>query len=99
MTTFLGRAFVLCATIGMLFLMTGCGMLSAVANPKVAWAFTDPAPMAVVVRRADAAEATAKQVDRILTATPVSPDAAWLKNVGPKPEDAACDMKALLAEP
>jgi len=99
MTTFLGRAILLCATVGMLFLMTGCGMLSAVANPKVAWAFSDPAPMSVVVRRADAAEATAKQVDRVLTATPVSPDADWLKNVGPKPEDAACDMKALLQEP
>ena len=56
MTTFLGRAILLCATVGMLFLMTGCGMLSAVANPKVAWAFNDPAPMTVVVRRADAAE-------------------------------------------
>jgi hypothetical protein len=99
MTTFLGRAVLLCATVGMLFLMTGCGMLSAVANPKVAWAFNDPAPMTVVVRRADAAEATAKQVDRVLTATPVSPDADWLKNVGPKPEVAAGDMKALSQEP
>ncbi len=99
MNTFLGRAALLCATVGMLFLMTGCGMLSAVANPKVAWAFGDPAPMAVVVRRADAADATAKQVDRLLTATPASPDAGWLKSVGPKPEDAASDMKALLQEP
>ena len=99
MTTFAGRAVVLCATVGVVFLMTGCGMLSAVANPKVAWAFGDPAPMTVVVRRADAAEATARQVDRILTATPASPDAAWLKSVGPRPEDAACDMKALLQEP
>jgi hypothetical protein len=99
MTTVLGRAVVLCATLGVLFLTTGCGMLSAVANPKVAWAFNDPAPMTVVVRRADAAEATAQQVDRILTATPASPDADWLKTVGPKPEDAACDMKALSQEP
>lgn len=99
MTTFLGRAVLLCATIGMLFLMTGCGMLSAVANPKVAWAFNDPAPMSVVVRRADAAEGTAKQVDRVLTATPANPDSDWLKNVGPKPEDAAQDMKAVSQEP
>ncbi len=99
MTTFLGRAALLCATIGMLFLMTGCGMLSAVANPKVAWALQDPAPMSVVVRRADAAEATAKQVDRILTATPASPDSAWLKTVGPTPEYAAQDMKALTQDP
>src|SRR5579863_1763702 len=95
MTTFLGRAVLLCATIGMLFLMTGCGMLSAVANPKVAWALQDPAPMSVVVRRADAAEATAKQVDRILTSTPADPTSDWLKNVAPKPEDAAGELKAL----
>ncbi len=99
MTTLLGRAVVLCATLGILFLMTGCGMLSAVANPKVAWALNDPAPMIVVVRRADAAEATAKQVDRLLTATPANPDSDWLKNVGPKPEDAAQDMKALTQDP
>jgi hypothetical protein len=99
MTTFLRRALVLCATLGVLFLMTGCGMLSAVANPKVAWAIGDPAPMSVVVRRADAAEATAKQVDRILTATPANADSDWLKTVGPKPEDSAQDMKALTQEP
>ena len=79
--------------------MTGCGALSAMANPKVAWAIQDPAPMSVVVRRADAAEATAKQVDRILTATPASPDADWLKTVGPKPEDAAGEVKAIKDEP
>ncbi|MGH7295149.1 MAG: hypothetical protein ACRELB_09460 [Polyangiaceae bacterium] len=79
--------------------MTGCGALSAMANPKVAWAIGDPAPMSVVVRRADAAEATAKQVDRILTATPASPDAGWLKAVGPKPDDAAGEVKALKGEP
>jgi hypothetical protein len=95
----LRRALAVCATLGVLFLMTGCGMLSAVANPKVAWAIGDPAPMSVVVRRADAAEATAKQVDRLLTATAASPDSPWLQTVGPKPEDAAKDMKALTQEP
>jgi hypothetical protein len=69
------------------------------ANPKVAWAIQDPAPMSVVVRRADAAEATAKQVDRILTATAASPDAEWLQAVGPKPEAAAGEVKALMGEP
>ena len=57
MTTFLGRAVALCATLGILFLMTGCGVLGAMANPKVAWAVGDPAPMTIVVRRADAADA------------------------------------------
>jgi prefoldin subunit 5 len=105
-TSFLGRAAAplrllasLCALSGLLFVMTGCGALGAMANPKVAWAIQDPAPMSVVVRRADAAEATAKQVDRILTATPASPDADWLKAVGPKPEDAAGEVKSIKAEP
>ena len=40
----------------MLTMTTGCGPLSAFANPKVAWAIQDPAPMSVVVRRADAAD-------------------------------------------
>ncbi|HEY1691137.1 MAG TPA: hypothetical protein VGG39_03195 [Polyangiaceae bacterium] len=106
MTNFLGRAALplrlaasTCALSGLLFTMTGCGALGAMANPKVAWAIQDPAPMSVVVRRADAAEATAKQVDRILTATPASPDAAWLHAVGPKPEDAAGEVKAIKTEP
>jgi hypothetical protein len=106
MTTFLGRAAgplrlaaTICALFGLLFIMTGCGALGAMANPKVAWAIQDPAPMSVVVRRADAAEATAKQVDRILTATPASPDAGWLRTVAPKPEDAAGEVKAIKSEP
>jgi hypothetical protein len=106
MTTLVGRAAVplrlvasICAIFGLLSVMTGCGALSAMANPKVAWAIQDPAPMSVVVRRADAAEATAKQVDRILTATPASPDADWLKTVGPTPDDAAGEVKAIKSEP
>ncbi len=87
------------ALLGLLSLMTGCGLVSAMANPKVAWAIQDPAPMSVVVRRADAAEATAKQVDRVLTSTPVDPDSDWLKTVGPKPEDAAPDVKAFSQNP
>ncbi|MGH7295841.1 MAG: hypothetical protein ACRELB_12940, partial [Polyangiaceae bacterium] len=84
---------------GLLSFSTGCGALSAMANPKVAWAITDPAPMSVVVRRADAAEATAKQVDRLLTATPASPDSGWLTKVGPSPDDAAGALKAFKTEP
>jgi hypothetical protein len=89
----------ICAMFGLLSVMTGCGALGAMANPKVAWAINDPAPMSVVVRRADAAEATAKQVDRILTATPAGADSDWLKTVGPSPEDAAGEVKAIKAEP
>src|SRR5271170_7296283 len=106
MTAFLARgaaplrlALSTCALSGLLFVLTGCGALGAMANPKVAWAIQDPAPMSVVVRRADAAEATAQQVDRLLTATPASPDSDWLKNVGPSPDVAAPDMKALTQDP
>ncbi len=106
MTTFPGRAAAplrlaasICALFGLLFITTGCGALGAMANPKVAWAIQDPAPMSVVVRRADAAEATARQVDRILTATPASPGADWLLTVGPKPADAAGEVKAIKNEP
>jgi hypothetical protein len=88
-----------CAVLGLLSLTTGCGAISSMANPKVAWALNDPAPMSVVVRRADAAEATAKQVDRILTATPADPTSDWLKNVAPKPDDAAGELKTLKDEP
>ncbi|MEA2747133.1 MAG: hypothetical protein QOI41_1276 [Myxococcales bacterium] len=67
---------------------TGCGAIAAAANPKVAWAISDPAPMSVVVRRADVAEKTAVQVDRVMTDTPANDDSAWLATVGPQKDDA-----------
>lgn len=67
---------------------TGCGAISAAANPKVAWAINDPAPMSVVVRRADVAEKTAQQVDRVMTDTPANDDSPWLAKVAPAKEDA-----------
>jgi len=67
---------------------TGCGALKAAANPKVAWAMNDPAPMSVVVRRADVAEKTAQNVDRIMTDTAVTEDGAWLGKVAPEQEEA-----------
>ena len=33
---------------------TGCGAMTAIANPKAVWALGEPAPMAVVLRRGDA---------------------------------------------
>jgi hypothetical protein len=84
---------------GVLLTTTGCGVLSAVANPKVAWAIQDPAPMSVVVRRADAASTTAQEVDRLLTKTPTSADSPWLAQVGPDPKDAAAELKALTQDP
>ncbi|MGH7282471.1 MAG: hypothetical protein ACRELY_13170 [Polyangiaceae bacterium] len=57
---------------------SGCGSLTAAANPKLAWAVTEPAPLNVVVRRADAAETTSAEVNRILTATPADSDSDWM---------------------
>ena len=78
---------------------TGCGALSAMANPKLAWALNDPAPMDVVVRRVDAAEATGKEVDRLLCSTPVDADSDWLTKTAPSPDDSAAEMKALAENP
>jgi hypothetical protein len=83
----------------LLSMTTGCGMLGAMANPKVAWAIQDPAPMSVVVRRADVAQATAAEVERLMTKTPISNDSAWLAQVGPDPKDAAAELKALTQDP
>ncbi|MEO7113975.1 MAG: hypothetical protein ABI183_26275 [Polyangiaceae bacterium] len=60
---------------------SGCGTLSAAANPKLAWAVTEPAPLNVVVRRADAAETTSAEVNRILTATPANNDSDWMNKL------------------
>jgi hypothetical protein len=74
---------------------TGCGAISAAANPKVAWALNDPAPMSIVVRRADVAEKTAQQVDRVMTETPVNDDSAWLAKVAPQKEEATATLAAV----
>jgi hypothetical protein len=78
---------------------TGCGALSAAANPKVAWALNDPAPMSVVVRRADVAETTARQVDRFMTSTPANDDSAWLAKVAPQSDEAAATLTGLREHP
>ena len=77
----------------------GCGVLSAITNPKVAWAVQDPAPMSVVVRRADSAQVTTQEVERLLTATPTGPDSEWMAQVVPDPQAAASEMKAVSQEP
>ena len=78
---------------------TGCGALAAAANPKVAWAIQDPAPMSVVVRRADVAEKTAQQVDRVMTDTPANDDSPWLANVAPQKEESTKTLAELRAYP
>ena len=71
---------------------SGCGAISAAANPKVAWALQDPAPMSIVVRRADVAEKTALQVDRVMTDTAANDDSAWLAKVGPQKEESTATL-------
>lgn len=75
---------------------TGCGAIRAAANPKVAWALNDPAPMSVVVRRADVAETTAKEVDRLLTQTKAEGD-GFATDVVPAKEEAEKTLGAVKA--
>lgn len=67
---------------------TGCGALSALTNPKAAWAFDEPAPMGVVVRRAELAHATADQVERLMGKTGVNDESEWIAETSLKKEDA-----------
>jgi hypothetical protein len=85
-------------------LCTGCGMLgemvkdpmSAQATIKVS---QEPVPLAVVVRRADAASTTAGQVDRLLTATPVDATATWPQKTQLSADDVTAAQKQLADHP
>jgi hypothetical protein len=83
----------------MLLFGSGCGAAKAAINPKVAWALKDPAPMSVVVRRADAAEKTSHEVDRLLASTPTNVDSEWLQAVGPSPDTATAEKKTVAELP
>jgi hypothetical protein len=74
---------------------TACGALGSVGNAKAAWAVQEPAPMAVVVRRADVADATVHQVDRLLASTPTTGDADWIARVALDPTDKASRLQAV----
>jgi len=67
--------------LAMLAGLGGCGFFTAVTNPKAATALGESANMVVVVRRADMAERTSEQVDRLLAETAVRNDSAWLEDV------------------
>lgn len=67
---------------------TGCGALSALTNPNAAWALDEPAPMGVVVRRAELAHATAEQVERLMGQTGVNDASEWIPETSLKKEDA-----------
>jgi hypothetical protein len=73
----------LLASLGLLTsFSTGCGAINAVVNDPTAALDQDGATLAVVVQRADAASATATEVNRLLLETPTSVDSAWPKEVG-----------------
>ncbi|MCA9620688.1 MAG: hypothetical protein KC731_16810 [Myxococcales bacterium] len=51
--------------------LTGCSFFKGLTNPDVAWAMSEPTPMAVVIRRTELATGIADQVDRIMADMPV----------------------------
>ncbi len=71
---------------------TGCGALGALTNPKAAWALDEPAPMSVVVRRAEVASMTSEQVDRLLGGTALDSESKWVPDTALSKDEA----KALL---
>src|ERR1035438_10118915 len=73
-----GLALGLCATA---LFATGCGAITAAANPNNIWAVQEKAPLTVVVHRADVASATATEVGRLLMATPTAKDSDWPKQM------------------
>jgi hypothetical protein len=77
----------------------GCGALSAMGNPKAAWALNEPAPMSVVIRRAEVARATALQVKRLLAETGVDAKSAWVPNVAVSRETAEKLLGLAAADP
>src|SRR5690242_18374006 len=90
-------ALVLIGVFAMLLGTTGCGVLAAVTNPKAAWAITESTPLSVVVRRAEAAHATAEQVQRLVGDTGVDENSNWLDKTSLKKEDAQAVMNEAAA--
>lgn len=86
----LGAAAVTCGT--------GCGALSALTNPKAAWAISEPAPMSVIVRRAEVAHGTARQVERLLGETGMNDKSKWPAKTALKNADADALLKVKAGE-
>lgn len=78
---------------------TGCSAMAALTNPKAAWAINEPAPMAVVLRRGDAARATATNVDRLLGGTPVDATSRWVPKLVVKKADVEATLKDIGGDP
>jgi hypothetical protein len=74
-----GNGPVLAGSLALAYFLSGCGALTAMTKPSTLMAPKDEAPLTVVVQRAEAANSTATQVDRLLTATPADNDSVWPK--------------------
>jgi vacuolar-type H+-ATPase subunit H len=70
-------------------------MMSALSNPKVMFAVSEDAPMSVVARRQANAAVTAKEVERLLLATPVASDSAWMKAFAASPDEGTAILEKL----
>ena len=78
---------------------TGCSLIAGAANPKAAFAIQEPATMSVVVRRAEVAQATAREVDRLLGQTGVDEDSAWLDELAVDPKDGKSLLESAGSDP
>jgi len=74
---------------------TGCGVFSAITNPKAAFALQEPAPMTVILRRADVARATATNVDRLLSSTGVDLPSKWIPKLSLKKAEVEVTLKEI----
>lgn len=83
--------------LGLLLTLSGCSFMKGLLNPSAAWAVVEPAPMSMVVRRAEVAAAIADQVDRVLSETPA--DAAAHEALKITSEDAEALLTAASSEP
>ncbi len=77
--------------------LAGCGFFKGITNPGAAWAMNEPAPMSIVVRRAELASGVADQVDRLMGETPI--DEAAREALALTQPEAQALLEAAAAEP
>ena len=77
----------------------GCQLMGSLTNRKAMFAVNETASLGVVLRRANGAETTAREVDRLLTATSADADSAWLTKVALTASDATPLLAAAAERP
>jgi hypothetical protein len=95
----LGSVAALAACAVTALLATGCGAITAAANPGNIWAVQERAPLTVVVNRADAASTTATEVGRLLVSTPTGKDSEWPKQTQLSPDTISRFQKSFAEHP